>query len=115
MPLNGRNLQLSNRSSIPNLIPTVKPDPNESMESWSNRVRMFEHGHAMMQIAQGKDIEKTLEQMARRIMDKLMHPIYKAISNVEFTYDAGASRQSYKEKFLNIVPRASDHIDDTLT
>ena len=93
----------------------MTPNPNESMESWSERVRMFEHGHAMMQIAQGNDIEKTLEQMARRIMDKLMHPIYKAISNTESTYDAEAAKQSYKEQFLDRVPRASDHIDDTIS
>jgi len=93
----------------------VKINEGESYESWAERVRMFEHGHAMMQIAQGKDVEKTLEEMARRIVDKLMHPVYKAISNVESTYDAEKSRQSYKEQFIDRVPRASDHIDDTIT
>lgn len=93
----------------------MKPNPNESMESWSNRVRMFEHGHAMMQIAQGKDVDQVMEQMARRIMEKMLHPIYKAIANTESTYDAEAARQSYKEQFLDQVPRASDHIDDTIS
>ena len=93
----------------------MTPNPNESMESWSNRVRMFEHGHAMMQIAQGKDVDQVMEQMARRIMDKLLHPIYKAIANTESTYDAEAAKQSYKEQFLDRVPRASDHIDDTIS
>lgn len=93
----------------------MKINEGESYESWSERVRMFEHGHAMMQIAQGKDMDQVLEQMARRIMDKLMHPIYKAISNVKSTYDAEKARQSYKEQFIDRVPRASDHIDDTLT
>ena len=93
----------------------MKPNPNESMESWSNRVRMFEHGHAMMQIAQGKDVDRVLEEMARRIMDKLMHPIYKAIANTESTYDTEAGKKEYKDKFIDLVPRASDHIDDSFT
>jgi glutamyl-tRNA reductase len=85
------------------------------MESWSDRVRMFEHGHAMMQIAQGKDVEKVMEEMARRMMDKLLHPIYKAITQSETAYDAEKAKQLYKEQFIDRVPRASDHIDDTLT
>ena len=93
----------------------MKPNPNESMESWSERVRMFEHGHAMMQIAQGKDVDRVLEEMARRIMEKLLHPIYKAIAQSETTYDAEKAKQLYKEQFIDRVPRASDHIDDTLT
>jgi glutamyl-tRNA reductase len=93
----------------------MKPNHDESIESWSERVRMFEHGRAMMQVAQGKNIDQVLEEMARRIMEKMLHPIYKAMSNIESTYDAEAAKQSYKEKFLNIVPKASDHIDDTLT
>jgi glutamyl-tRNA reductase len=76
---------------------------------------MFEHGHAMMQIAQGKDVDQVMEQMAHRIMDKLLHPIYKVIANTESTYDAEAAKQSYKEQFLDRVPRASDHIDDTIS
>lgn len=93
----------------------MKINEGESYESWCERVRMYEHGWAMQEIAQGKDVEKTLEQMSRRMMDKLMHPIFKAISNVESTYDAEKARQSYKEQFIDRVPRASDHIDDTLT
>ena len=92
----------------------MKINEGESYEYWSERVRMFEHGWAMQQIAQGKDVEKTLEEMARRIMDKLMHPVYKEIASTKSAYDADAARQAYREKFLNIVPRASDHIDDTI-
>ena len=93
----------------------MKINEGESYESWAERVRMFEHGHAMMQIAQGKDVEKTLEEMARRIMDKLMHPIFRAITSTQSMYDMEAGKQEYKEKYLEKVPRASDHIDDTIT
>ena len=47
----------------------MKPNPNESYESWAGRVRMFEQGAAMQEIAQGKDAEVVLERMARRFMD----------------------------------------------
>jgi glutamyl-tRNA reductase len=93
----------------------VKINEGENYESWAERVRMFEHGHAMTQIAQGKDMDRVMEEMARRIMDKLMHPIYKKMAQSEFTYDAEKAKQSYKEQFIDRVPRASDHIDDTLT
>ena len=39
----------------------------ESYESWCERVRMYEHGWAMQQIAEGKDVDKILDEMARRI------------------------------------------------
>ena len=80
----------------------MKPHPDESYEDWSKRVTMSEHGHAMMQIAQGKDPEQVMEQMARRIMDKLLHPIFKAMNDSAIsTYDAEKSKESYKQNYLN--------------
>ena len=91
----------------------MKPNPNESYEEWGKRVAMYEHGHAMMQIAQGKDPEQVLEQMSRRIMDKLLHPIFKAISESTATsYDAEESKRRYKENYLDKNPRrVADHVD----
>jgi glutamyl-tRNA reductase len=91
----------------------LKPNPDESYEDWSKRVAMFEHGHAMMQIAQGKDPEQVIEQMARRIMDKLLHPIFKAINDSAIsTYDAEKSKESYKQNYLDKNPHGvADHIE----
>ena len=91
----------------------MKPYPNESYEDWSKRVAMFEHGHAMMQIAQGKDIEEVLEEMSRRIMGKLLHPIYNAIkASSTNTYDAEQEKESYKRNYLDKNPQGvADHID----
>ena len=89
----------------------MKPNPNESYESWVNRVRMFEHGAALQDIAQGKDVEVVMERMARRIMDKLMHPLYAAIrDNVKIT-DSDSSKQSYKEKYLNYNSPKADQVE----
>jgi glutamyl-tRNA reductase len=76
---------------------------------------MFEHGAALQKIAQGKNVEQVLDQMARRIMDKLMHPVYREIANTKTDYDAEVAKQAYMDQYLNKIPRASDHIDDTLT
>lgn len=91
----------------------MRPRPNESYESWCRRVEMYEHGHAMMQIAQGKDVEEVLETMSRRIMDKLLHPIFKAISDsADSTYDTNESKRRYKENYLDKNPHGiADHVD----
>lgn len=83
----------------------------ESYESWCERVRMFEHGWAMQEIAKGQPIEETLEKMAKRITDKLMHPIFTAIRNAPVEYDAEASRKSYEEKYLKERAPVADHVD----
>jgi len=90
----------------------MKPTPNESYEEWGKRVAMYEHGHAMMQIAQGKDPEQVLEQMSRRIMDKLLHPIFKAIREKPVDYDVEACKESYKRNYLDKNPHGvPDHIE----
>lgn len=50
-------------------------DPNESFESWCERVRKFELEHARTLIAKGEDINLVLEIMCARIQNKILHPI----------------------------------------
>ena len=77
----------------------MKPLPDESFEDWSKRVSMFEKGKAMQDIAQGKDVEVVLEDMSRRILDKLMNPIYKALrDSVKSEFDAKKSREEYEKQ-----------------
>jgi len=66
----------------------------------------------MMQIALGKDPEQVLEQMSRRIMDKLLHPIFKAIREKPVDYDVEACKESYKRNYLDKNPHGvPDHIE----
>jgi glutamyl-tRNA reductase len=53
----------------------LKKDPNESMEQWADRVRKFELGYALQQLAKGQDINLVMEAMAVRIQNKMLHPI----------------------------------------
>lgn len=93
----------------------MKPTLNESYESWADRVRMFEHGAALQSIAQGEHIDIVMERMSRRIMEKLLHPIYKSIAASPAEYNQEAAKQEYQERYINQVPRAADHIDDKIT
>jgi len=55
----------------------MRRNPDESYESWCQRVRLYEHGHALQRLAKGEDIEVIIQDMARRIEEKLLHPLYK--------------------------------------
>lgn len=55
----------------------MKPNPDESYESWCQRVKMYEHGHALQRLARGESIEVIMQDMARRIEEKLLHPLFK--------------------------------------
>jgi glutamyl-tRNA reductase len=89
--------------------------PEEPYEQWANRVKMFEQGRALQQLANGSPIEKVLTDMAQRISDKLMYPIMKEIDNAIISnYNSEADRKRYEENYIKLVPKAADHIDDTI-
>ena len=87
----------------------MTPRPDESYQSWAERVRMFEHGRAMQRVAQGEDINVVMEDMARRIVDKMLHPIYQALHVVP-EMDLEESRRTYHETMSRVGPKA-DHVD----
>lgn len=92
----------------------MKPLPNESYEQWADRVSLFEKGRAMQRIAQGDPVEKVLEDMSRRIIDKLLHPVFKAIKDSSVSaFDVEKSRSDYEQKMQYHSPVA-DHIDGNL-
>jgi hypothetical protein len=93
----------------------MKPLPDESYESWCKRVEMFEHGNAMMQIAQGRDVETVMEQMSRRMMDKLLHPLFRAIKeSANVVYNSEESKQSYLDKMKKRGEVADHVVDESL-
>jgi glutamyl-tRNA reductase len=87
----------------------MRPKDNESYESWAERVRMFEQGRALQRVAQGEDINTVMEDMARRIVDKMLHPIYRELQIVD-PIDLEESRQRYQEQMSRVGP-AADHVD----
>jgi glutamyl-tRNA reductase len=92
----------------------MKPLPNESYEKWAERVDMFERGRALQRLANGDPIEDVIEEMSRRITEKLLHPIFKSIRESSGSnYDAEKSRQEYYEKMKYRAPVA-DQVDGNL-
>lgn len=89
----------------------MKPNPGESYESWAERVRMFEHGVALQDLAQGKDVNEIMERMSRRMLDKLLHPLYKEISSANKNIDLEESKRVYKEQYLDRNTPVADHVE----
>lgn len=90
----------------------MRPHDGESYEQWIERVRIFEYGYALQQIAKGQDPIVVMEAMSARMMKKMLHPIMLAIKESTISnYDPVKSRLDYEEKYLkNRVPVA-DHVD----
>ena len=59
----------------------MKPNPEETYESWGERVELFEKGLAFQQLANGECVELVMSKMARRITKKLLHPLLKSIND----------------------------------
>lgn len=51
------------------------------MEDWAERVRKYEFGLALQQLAKGQDINLIMEAMAVRIQQKILHPVIIEIKN----------------------------------
>ena len=83
----------------------------ETLEVWASRVEMFEKGRAMQRIAKGDDPIEVVEDMSRRIIDKMLYPILKSFDQPKMSNAAvDESRKKYEEIMKNVA-RAPDHID----
>lgn len=81
------------------------------MESWAARVEMFEKGRALQRIATGDDPIEVMEDMSRRIKDKMLHPILIKINSISNdTHDSTQDRIRYNE-IMKTVGKAADHVD----
>jgi glutamyl-tRNA reductase len=79
----------------------MRYEKGESYEHWAERVHKYEYGHALQRIANGEDTDLVLEQMSKRVVEKMMYPLRLALKNVDKPYDASVSRKRYEESYLN--------------
>jgi glutamyl-tRNA reductase len=87
--------------------------PDESFENWSQRVRTYEQGRALMHLAQGQDPVQVMTEASRRIMNKLQHSVIESIhKSVTSTYEPVSSLEDYRRNYLERVGPKSDHIGD---
>lgn len=93
----------------------MKPKAGESYESWIERARLYEYGLAMQRIANCEDPDYVIQEMARRLMEKMLHPIYKEIRNASITdFDPEQDRRIYEERYLKNRALVPDQMDDNL-
>ena len=90
----------------------MKYNPKESYEQWLERVRQLEYGIALQRIAKGDTVEEVMEDMSRRIIEKTLYPILKALRDIPTNYDVEKSKQTYKENYLNKTKPVADHVVD---
>lgn len=87
--------------------------PNESLESWAQRVHEFELAQAKRELAKGTDINLVMEAMAARIQQKMLHPVFAAIrESAGGSYDAEASKKAYEEAYLKKNSPKADHLTE---
>jgi glutamyl-tRNA reductase len=92
----------------------MRYNPGESIESWAERVRKYEYGYALQQIAAGQSSEVVLEAMSARIVQKLMHPIMSELNKSikeNTVHNTEAGRQHYEE-IMKSKGLASDHVQE---
>jgi glutamyl-tRNA reductase len=88
--------------------------PKETYEEWAKRVQMYEQGHAMQRIATGEDTDLVLTDMARRITEKMLHPVLKSLQDTSIDMEKfEKDKQAYYAIMKKIGPVA-DHVTDDL-
>ena len=94
---------------------SMRIKPGESMQDWAKRVQQYEYGYALQRIAKGDDHELVMEEMSLRIMQKLVHPVIRAVSTPkEIDQELfNQSKEAYYAKIKRIGP-APDHVVDDL-
>ena len=90
----------------------MKMGLNEPYDKWVERVRIFEYGVALQKIANGNNVETVMEDMSKRITEKIMYPIYDIVrKSAKIDYDPVELKKQYEEKMIKHNPVA-DHIAD---
>ena len=94
----------------------MRMKPDESKEDWAKRVQQYEYGHALQRIAQGDPVEQVLEDMSKRMTQKLLHPFIQDIKDGNKTeFDAEENRRRYKESYLDKNLPVADQVSDLPT
>lgn len=91
----------------------MRINPNETYESWANRVQEFELAQARRELANGTDVNLVMEAMAARIQQKLLHPMFISIrEGLREKFDVEKNRKAYEEAYLKNNDPKPDHLTD---
>ena len=64
------------------------------------RVRLFEYGAALQQIAKGEPADKVLAKMSKRIVQKGLYPLLTVLNEPKTNYNVEEERKKYEDKYL---------------
>lgn len=91
----------------------MKYDPNESFDQWLERVAVHEKEKALRDIKKGIPVDTVLAELARRITEKGLHPIFKNLTDVKTNYDAEKSKAEYEERYISKRTQPpADHVTE---
>lgn len=90
----------------------MKYNPEESYEQWMERVRMYEYGIALQRIAKGEPADKVLGEMSKRMVQKGLYPLLKALKEPTTNYNGEQERKKYEENYINKKPPSADHVPE---
>ena len=91
----------------------IKPD--ESITDWAKRVQQYEYGYALQQIAKGEDVNLVMEAMSARIVQKMMHPMVKALqAGTEISPEEMEQHKIRYNATFNSRGPVADHVVDDL-
>jgi len=94
----------------------MKYDPNEEYDKWVERVRIYEYGLALQRIAEGEPAVQVIEELSRRMTEKMLHPwlvaIKETVSERWTDEDNRESARRYKEQYLDRYGPVADHVID---
>lgn len=94
----------------------MKYKPGETLEEWSKRVQLYEYGLALQELANGKDTNQVMEAMAKRITDKMMHPLLVTMNSKDLSESEKEAlevgRMRYQHEYIDRFEAKPDHILD---
>lgn len=80
---------------------TIKYNSEYSAEQWAEMVYKFEYSYAQSQIAKGVEVDIVLEQMSKRITEKMMLPEIQKIKKSHSEFDVEEGRHRYEQIMRN--------------
>jgi len=91
----------------------VKYTPDDSYESWLEKVQQAEYQQALKNLAKGEPIDLVLEKLSKRLMNKVLHPVLKSLKESPDNYSTEESKAAYEKAYLRQrrSPPA-DHVTD---
>ena len=85
---------------------------NENYDIWLCQIYDHELKVAKAKLLKGIPIDVVLEEMSKRIIKKMLHPILTELNNIPDNYNIEESKKSYNEAMKHNSPAADHVLDD---